>query len=319
MRVLLIDADSTIPNIALMKLSAYHKSIGDQVELVRCKLPYFPYIKKTPYIAKSADKTYCSVIFDKNKDYIIGSDIVFGGSGFDLTTVLPDTVEKCDPDYSIYPDNDISYGFITRGCIRQCSFCKVPKKEGYIRRVASVESIVKHKKVKFLDNNILAFTEHMEILEELVYKNIKCQFCQGLDIRLLTETNANLLQKMNYFGEYIFAFDNWKYKTIIEQKMTFLDWRKPYQIKFYVYVHPDFALSDTVKRVMWLKDNKCLAYIMRDISCWDSKYSDFFVDLSAYCNQVHLFKVMKFSEFLEKRHNNKERIANSKKLWDENI
>lgn len=319
MNVLLIDADSTIPNIPLMKLSAWHKAIGDDVELVRANLPYFPNRKKIPFIPKSADKTYCSVVFEGNKDFIIGDDIVFGGTGVDLTTNLPGEVETCDPDYSIYPDNDISYGFITRGCIRNCSFCKVPQKEGRIHKVANVDNIVRHKKVKFLDNNILSLPEHKEILAELVIKNIRCQFNQGLDIRLVDAENSTLLSKMNYMGEYIFAFDNWKYKTLLEQKMRFLSWRKPYQLKFFVYIHPDMALFETVNRIVWLKENWCLPYIMRDISCWQSKDSDFFVDMAAYCNQVHLFKKMEFSDFLEKRYKNKDRIEHSKRLWNENL
>lgn len=320
MKVLLIDADSVIPNIALMRLSAWHKSLGDDVELVRANLSYFPNRKKTPFvIQKSADKIYCSVVFEGNADYIIGDNVTFGGTGFDLTTKIPAIAEEFDPDYSLYPDNDISYGFITRGCIRNCSFCKVPKKEGHIRRVSSIESIVRHKKVKFLDNNILALPEHKEILTELVQKKIKCQFCQGLDIRLVDSENSVMLSEMNYMGEYIFAFDSWKFKDLIEEKIALLSWRKPYQLKFYVYVHPDMQSSDTVRRIAWLKGKQCLPYIMRDISCWESENSDFFVDISAYCNQVHIFKKMDFSLFVEKRHKNKERIQKSKRLWNENI
>ena len=122
MMILLIDADSRIPNLALMKLSAWHKSQGDHVELVRANLPYYPNKRKKLFIAKNADKTYCSVIFEGNREFIEGDDIIFGGTGADLITTLPAEVETCDPDYSIYPDNDISYGFITRGCIRNCSF-----------------------------------------------------------------------------------------------------------------------------------------------------------------------------------------------------
>lgn len=319
MKVLLIDADSTIPNIALMKLSAWHKSLGDEVELVRANLPYYPNKKKAPFTAGSADKTYCSVIFEGNADYIIGNNIIFGGTGFDLSTKLPDVVEEFDSDYSIYPDNNISYGFITRGCIRNCSFCKVPKKEGYIHKVADVDDIVRHKKVKFLDNNILSLPEHKEILAEIVQKKIKCQFNQGLDIRLLDSENSILLSKINYLDEYIFAFDNWKHKTVIEKKMAFISWRKPYRVKFFVYIHPEMPLAETVKRIVWLKENQCLPYIMRDISCWQSENSDFFVDLAAYCNQVNLFRKMEFAVFLEKRHKNKERIEKSKRLWNENL
>lgn len=316
MKILLIDADSTIPNIALMKLSTWHKANGDCVELVKANLPYFPNRNKKSFIVeRNADKVYCSVIFEGNQDFIKGQDIIFGGTGVDLTTVLPGNVEKCDLDYSIYPDNDISYGFITRGCIRNCPFCKVPRKEWYIHKVANVGDIIKHKKVKFLDNNILSFPHHKDILAELVSRKTRCQFNQGLDIRLIDSENAVLLSKLNYFGEYFFAFDNWKYKRIIEQKMLFLSWRKPFQFKFFLYVHPDIPLLETVKRIVWVKENQCLPYIMRDISCWNSEHSDFFVDIAAYCNQPHLFKKMRFVEFLEKRHKNTDRIINSKQKW----
>jgi len=195
----------------------------------------------------------------------------------------------------------------------------VPKKEGYIHRVSDVENIIRHKKVKFLDNNILALPEHKEIFNELIQKNVKCQFNQGLDIRLLDAENSVLLSKMNYLGEYIFAFDNWKYKRLVEEKMCLMSWRKPYQLKFFVYIHPDMPLDETVKRIVWLREYQCLAYIMRDISCWESENSEFFIDLAAYCNQVNLFKKMGFDNFLEKRYKNKNRIAKSKRLWNENL
>ena len=134
MKVLLIDADSTIPNIALMKLSAWHKSLGHDVELLQANLPYYPNRKKTPFIPKSADITYCSVIFEGNAYYIIGDNIIFGGTGFDLTTKIPFVAEEFDPDYSIYPNNDMSYGFITRAVLGIVRFAKSPKKkDSFIR------------------------------------------------------------------------------------------------------------------------------------------------------------------------------------------
>lgn len=320
MTVLLVDADSRIPNIALMKISTWHKNNGDRVVLVRANIPYYPNRTKKKFIIPCGfDKVYCSVIFEGNKEFISGKNIIFGGTGVDLVTVLPKEIDCCSPDYSIYPDSDISYGFITRGCIRNCSFCKVPEKEGYIHKVNDVSDIVKHKKVKFLDNNIFAYPKHKEILRELVDKKIKCQFSQGLDIRLLDNENSALLSKLNYFGEYTFAFDDWNYKKIVEDKIKLLYWRKDWQLKFFVYIHPAMLISESVKRIMWLKKNKCLPYIMRDISCWKSNYSNLFIDLAAYCNQVHLFKKMEFSEFLEKRLKNKDRITQSKRLWSENI
>jgi len=321
MKILLIDADSTIPNIPLMKLSTYHKDKGDEVKLVRANLPYYPNRKKKLFFPEEADKTYCSVVFQGNKEYIRGKNIIFGGTGVDLTTNLSDEIEQGEPDYSIYPDNDTSYGFITRGCIRNCPFCVVPRKEGYIHKVADINTIIRHKKVKFLDNNILAYSKHREILTELVEKNIRCQFNQGLDIRLIDEVNSNLLSKLNYMGEYLFAFDSWSYKDTIEEKIEIIKWRKPWQLKFFIYVHPNMKLEETIKRVKWMKEHKCLPYLMRDISCWDSKYSKFYIDLAAYCNQPSFFKKMDFISYLEiirNRYKDKKRIDDNIKLWREN-
>ena len=201
MKILLIDADSTIPNIALMKLSTYHKSKNDIVDFIQYHLPYYPH-KKRPvyYVPENYDKIYCSVVFEGNADNIIGKNIIFGGTGIDLTTNLPENIELLDCDYGLYPDNNTSYGFISRGCIRKCKFCKVPIKEGYIRQVNTISNIVKHKKVKFLDNNFLALNNHVSLLKELIQKNIKLQFNQGLDIRLVNAENSYLLSKLNYMG-----------------------------------------------------------------------------------------------------------------------
>lgn len=311
-KILLVDADSKIPNLALMKLARFYKN----ADFLKLNIPYFPGRKKTiHYIPKGYDKVYCSVIFDGSKEYIKGDNIIFGGTGHSLTKNLPEEIDQLEPDYSLYPENDISYGFISRGCIRNCYFCKVRQKEGYIRQVNAVDDIVRHKKVKFMDNNFLALPNHKDILNELIQKKIKCQFNQGLDIRLIDKENSDLLSELNYLHEYIFAFDSWQYRDKIEQALSLLSWRKPWQLKFFVYIHPDMKLNDSINRIKWLKERECLPYIMRDISCWKAKYNRFYVDLAAWCNQPNLFKKMKFDEFLQKRHKKEDRITESLNLY----
>lgn len=316
-RVLLIDADSIIPNIPLMKLSFFYKKIGYFVDFVKCNLPYYPNKKKIIYyVPNGYDFYFCSVVFTGNKEYIRGNNIIFGGTGFDLFTILPDSIEYGECDYSLYPDNDISYGFITRGCIRKCKFCKVPAKEGWIRKVNNIDTIIRHKKVKFLDNNILAYPYHISIFDDLVNRQIKCQFNQGLDIRLITKENSFLLSKMNYLGDYIFAFDSWEDRYIIEDKMYLLDWVNDWQLKFFIYVSPFMPVSYIVNRILWMKDHKCLPYIMRDLSCWYSVNCKFYVDIAAYCNQPNIFKKMSFEEFIFKRHPyNIGRVNKSLSIW----
>jgi len=320
MKICLIDADSTIPNLALMKLSTYHKNKGDEVTLLKAKLPYYPNRKKKYFnVPDGYDTIYCSVVFDNNKDFIGGDNIIFGGSGYSLDINLPYNIENLLPDYSMYPDNDISYGFLSRGCIRNCKFCIVPRKEGGIKQVSTINDIVRHKKVKFLDNNFLALPNHKQLLKELIATKVKCQFCQGLDIRLVDEENSKLLSKLNYInGEYIFAFDDISLSSLIDKKLKLLDWRKPFRFKFFVYCHPDTGLKDICERIEWLRSRRILPYVMRDISCWESEYSHFYMDISAYCNQPNFFKRTSFIEFLHIRYKNKDRIEYSNKLYEDN-
>lgn len=324
MRVLLIDADSTIPNLALMKLSAWHGSQGHNVELVKLNIPYYPNKKKVVHTIDTVgyDKAFCSCIFPGSKDFVKGENITFGGTGFSLDVKLPEEIEGMAPDYSIYPNNDTSYGFISRGCIRNCGFCYVPKKEGGITQVNSVGDIVRHDKVKFMDNNILALPNHNDILAELWGMGVKCCFNQGLDIRLLNDVNSTLLSSLNYWGEYTFAFDNIAMLPMIQTQIKLLTWAKPWRLRFFVYINPDMELSETVERIAWLRSKKCLPYVMRDIKCWDSQYHEFYVDLASWCNQPRIFKKLSFAEFLEKRHKGKKRearISESKRLWGNSL
>lgn len=311
MKILLVDVDSTIPNIALMKISGYHKNIGDVVELVRLGISYYPGAQSTRTIGTSDyDKIYVSAIFKGTIDFVVFDmftdigKVVFGGTGIDVLSKLSDEIENSSLDYSIYPDNDIAYGFISRGCNRKCYFCVVPQKEGKVRQVESdLNKIIgAFKKVKFMDNNFLQLPNHLEILECLGNKNIRCQFIQGLDIRLVTDKNSLALSKLNYMGEYIFAFDDYKYRKFIETKLALLPWMKNWGAKFYVYVHPDMPLSDTINRIEFLRERKLLPYIMRDISCWKSDKSDFYTDIAAYANQPAFFKKMDFEGFMQKRY-----------------
>lgn len=322
-RILLVDVDSTIPNIPLMKLSTHYKKTGCQIDLQTLKISYYPNRKKFKVVnAESYDKVFVSSIFFGNLDYvsITGCENVeYGGTGYSIKKPLPPDIdsEKCD--YSIYPKNETSYGFITRGCIRNCKFCVVPQKEGKIRQVNNIEDIIQHKKVKFLDNNILAHPSHETILKELVDKKIKCQFNQGLDIRLITHKNAGLLSKLNYIGEYIFAFDDLAHEKKVEdgleifKKYVDREWKE----KFFVYCHPDMSISDDILyRIYWCRDRKVLPYLMRDVSCWNSEHKDLYTDLAAWCNQPGIFKNMSFYEFLLKRHpRNKKRIEKNMDLY----
>lgn len=152
MKVGLIDVDGhNFPNLALMKIAAYHKKRGDIVEWVNFLERY--------------DKVYISKVFTFTPDIctaIQADDIERGGTGYNISKQLPEEIDNELPDYSIYSfakwfDGTTAYGFITRGCIRNCPWCIVPKKEGRIQKYRDIENILQEKRAAVLmDNNILA-------------------------------------------------------------------------------------------------------------------------------------------------------------------
>ena len=257
MKIGLYDVDSVIPNLALMKLSAHHKSLGDQVEWY------------SPLFHSSYDKIYASKIFTFTKNGYLRKDIIIGGSGYDLTRELPYKIEHLYPDYELYNCN-YAIGFITRGCIRKCEFCIVPKKEGKIRKNANLEEFCKDQEnVMLLDNNILAHKNHLEELENLRDSGKKIDFNQGLDIRLITKENAKLLKEIK--NETIhgrkqirFSLDNHNLIPIVRKKMQILKEAgiTLSSLYFYVLIGHNTTLEEDLKRVEFLREYKCTIYPM---------------------------------------------------------
>ena len=325
-KILLIDVDSKIPNLALIKLSAYHKLQGNEINVI--KLGYTGYPSKNPKPTNinisSYQEVYVSTIFTHNKNMIeftgdqSNTKIFFGGSGNDLYAKLPKDVESCSIDLEEYDDGysgNTLYYFITRGCIRKCKWCFVPKMEGDLYLEGNVSEALKlrdqlnYKYIEFLDNNILAHPDHILILSELVNKKVKCRFSQGLDIRLLNEENATILNQIQYHKEYTFAFDFVTIENIIQQKLNMierLNLSMRNNMKFFVFVSPHFSsIEQDIYRVEWLRERGILPYIMRENRCWDvedERIYNFYIDLASWCNIVSAFKKMSFYQFLEQRH-----------------
>ncbi len=202
MRIGLCDIDShNFPNLCLMKLSAYHKARGDHVEWWR---PVGQY-----------DRVYKSRVFTDtySKDTITvtnAGEVVCGGTGYGLGPNLPDAVEHTYPDYSIYPQfSGIAYGFLSRGCPRNCGFCLVSDKEG--RRSIQVADLAEfwngQKEIKLLDANLLACPDHEKLILQLAESRAYVDFSQGLDIRLITPDNVALLNRVRTKAIH-FAWDN---------------------------------------------------------------------------------------------------------------
>lgn len=325
MKILLVNVDSRW-NMAVRKMFNYYQQQGYEVDMIDLGFSGYPHKRTKVIDGIDYDEAYVSNIFDINAyrvEVINCDDVTYGGIGSRNPSLqLPEEIERTEPFY--FDDEDTSYGFITRGCIRNCWFCKVPKYEGKMKFYNNIECIVKHKKVKFLDNNILAYKDHMKVFQWcLDHPEIKVEFNQGLDFRLVNDENLDALSRLNYMGVYIFAFDEPKYQPLLEKKLKLMKKyiSKPWQIKFYIYIHPDMEISQLIDRVEWCRKNECLPYVMRDIACWDAgeNLKNFLIDYAAYSNQPSMFKKMTFEQFLYKRHTKAERIENSLKIYNENI
>ncbi|MHB1275787.1 MAG: hypothetical protein ACYC0D_07845, partial [Candidatus Humimicrobiaceae bacterium] len=257
MKILLIDIDSKIPNLALKKIEKYHIDKGDEV------------VWNFPLYRQKADKVYVSCVFTKNSnrcfDYEDDPKCLIGGSGYDLSIKLPEEIGVIKP--------HINLGFTTRGCIRKCDFCIVPKKEGKIRIEADIYDLWdgKSKKIILLDNNILALPRHFEtICNQLTKEGLKVDFNQGLDHRLLTPVICKKLLSLKHLQEIRFAFDHINYKPKVLKALKMLkecglkDWRS----RWYVYIGIKDTFETVFERLMILKEHHQCAYIMRDASIY---------------------------------------------------
>ena len=201
MKVGLIDVDGHhFPNLALMKISAYHKRRGDHVEWC---MPLDRY--DLVYQAKVFNETY-----SKDIDWTPQADQVLkGGTGYNLTERLPEEIERQYPDYGLYPQYEEAYGFLTRGCPRGCGFCIVSEKEGRkSEQVADLGEFWRgQKEIKLLDPNLLACREREKLLMQLIESGAKVDFTQGLDIRLVDTDIAGLLERIRIKAIH-FAWDN---------------------------------------------------------------------------------------------------------------
>ena len=180
------------PNLALAKISAYHKAHGDTVEWA------------TPF--EHYDRLYMSKIFNFSEDDLTiyqADEIIKGGTGYDIKSKLPDEIDRMQPDYGLYPNlpSDTAYGFLTRGCPNSCKWCVVPRKEGKIRPYMDVDEIAidGRNKLVLMDNNILAAGQYcVDQFEKIIARGYTVDFNQALDARLVTDQHARLLARMKW-------------------------------------------------------------------------------------------------------------------------
>lgn len=297
MKIRLLATDSKIPNYAIMKISAYHKKLGDNVDWYNPLIDYL-----------DTDILYISKVFTFTDDPYytmpmpINAKIIRGGTGYDYATTLPEEIESITQlDYSLYPDCDYSIIFTTRGCVRKCPFCIVPKKEGLIHNVNVASLNPKGKYIMLLDNNFFANRTWRENIKVLKAFNQPIDFNTGIDLRLLTEEQCEALRKLKIKTIHC-AWDNYKDKEKILPKLQMLcRYVKPYKITVYVLVgfeNKEIVETD-IERVMTLKDLGVNPFAMGYINFDDPNHtkSKSVIDFCRWCNNKFVFKKTTWEEY----------------------
>lgn len=299
MRVGMFPVDGhNFPSIPLMKLSSYHKSIGDSTEL------YQPF-------TGHYDRVYCSKVFSFTPDYefaIDSTEVIHGGTGYaisnegggeqyhkELDTPLPADVEHMYPDYSLFNITDTAYGFLSRGCPRGCKFCVVGCKEGLASRKAAdlSEFWNGQKNLVLCDPNILACPDWKDLLTQVADSKAVTEFNQGLDIRLMTEAKAELLKQVK-ISLLHFAWDRYEDKEHIVPRLKAFQEITGFgrhKVVVYVLCHFNTTLEQDLERIYTIRDIGFSPYVMlynkRTIPRGDVYYR-----LARWCNSRRIFNTI---------------------------
>lgn len=300
----LIDVDGhNFPNLALMRISAYHKAAGDTVEWWWSDFEHYDIV----YMGKVFSDTY-----SKGKAEPMNADVVVkGGTGYAISTIngieffnstkhkeLPDFAEKIKPDYSIYPQFDFAVSMTSRGCPRGCSFCHVAEKEGKKSiKVADVDVFYQgQKEIRVLDPNITACANKRELFAQYLDTKAKIDFTQGLDIRLLNGEDIEDINKMRLRTLH-FAWDN--PKEDLRQK--FFDFAKAFRRKsnigmVYVLTNFDSTMEENLYRIYALRDMGYKPYVM----IYDKPNANKEIRrLQRWCNNKIIFnKCKRFEDYI---------------------
>lgn len=297
MNICMIDVDSKIPNLALMKASTWHKERGDTV-----KLGYEP-------LFDHPDLCYISKIFDFSPmpEYLPECETIRGGSGFgDLSVRMPmddgsGAYDRIMPDYALYYDRfpNIRYaiGRFTRGCPNRCPWCVVWRMDGNdVRHVADLTDFwCGQDTVRLLDDNIMADPDELRRdCEQLRDAGVKVIW-EALDIRLVNDHTAQSLAMVRKGNKLHFAWDGPAQDNHIESGIECLKRNgiRPYRLMFYVLIGFNTSREYDMRRVMTLKELGVDPFVMP----YDKgdPYQHYF---SRWCNNKWVFKkTLTFEEY----------------------
>jgi hypothetical protein len=290
----LYDIDGKLPNLALMKISSYYKSLGEEVEFI------------DPSQSSKYEKIYASCLFTWNRKKCeklqewYGDKLILGGTGWDFKEVngelmqfthteLPAAIEKIKPDYDLYTSSmiykrtcggigkkenkikkaetiaNMGIGFTSRGCIRNCKFCVVPKKEGRFREIAEIKDIINPRSnvITLYDNNLTADPYCIDKLKEIKERELIVDISQGIDVRLLTDEKAKALSEVKHLRSIHYAWDLIEFeKPVMEGIKLLSKYIKPYRHLCFILVGFNTTFEEDMYRFLKLREMKVDPYVM---------------------------------------------------------
>jgi hypothetical protein len=283
MKIRLLARDSKMPNIAIMKISKFHKNKGDDVDWYNPLLDY-----------NDTNILYESQLFnftDPYDYYPINAEIIKGGTGVDIKKKLPEEIDNVlTLDYDLYPECDYSMQFFSRGCINNCKFCVVPEKEGYIYSVEPMELNPNGKHIEVLDNNFFANTKWEESVKYIMDKKQSVSL-HGVDVRIMKKEHANALNQMKHKKQIHIAWDN-PASDLTKKLEDVTKWIKPYKLMCYVLIGFNSTKEQDLFRVERLKELKIDPFVMAY-----NKTDLYQKNFARWVNHKAVFKTVKWEDY----------------------
>lgn len=298
MKIGLVDVDGHgFPNLALMKISAYHKAKGDDVEWAM------------PFLV-DYDRVYKSKVFTFTPDDYTPyeCEVVKGGTGYDIFSKLPPEIDIMQPDYSIYPniDKKTAYGFLTRGCPNKCKWCIVPKKEGNITPYMDVDDIAIEGRTNLvlMDNNILACDYGIKQIEKIIERGYRVDFNQAMDARLVTEDIAKMLAQVKWISVIRFGCDTPKQIEECKIAMSLIDKYRKTPARYLLYTMINDDINESYMRLSSFKDYKRVriqAQPFRDFNNPNQVIPQWQKDMARWANRKELYTTCDFKEYIPRK------------------
>lgn len=265
MRIGLHDVDSKeLPNLALLKLAAWHRGRGDEVEVY------------APLLRDRYDKVYASKMFDFSPaPYVDPERMEVGGTGWDVASRLPPEVERArvmPEDYALFGYGN-SLGFTSRGCRMRCPFCVVPRKEGRPEHADTVSAIWTNRGSRFvvlLDNDFFGGPHWEARIAEILDLDLTVNFNQGINVRLITDEQARALASVRFTNlhgtknQVFFAWDRPRDEELVLAGIgrCVEAGIKPYRMLFAVLVGFGSTPEEDMHRVRMLSEVGCDPFVM---------------------------------------------------------